>query len=112
MKTGEPVRRKLKIKKGDIALVIAGSDKGRRSKVLEVNVGLLKARLQGVRVQTHFDKKEGIQKKEGWIDYSNIRWVSSGAKTKTGAKATAKAKITAKTEAKAEAKTTAKTGGG
>ena len=68
---------KLKIKKGDSVLVIAGAEKGKRSKVLEIDPDRLKARLQGVRVQTHFDKKEGIQKKEGWIDYSNIRLVSS-----------------------------------
>ena len=64
---------KLKIKKGDTALVIAGSEKGRKSKVLQVDKQKLKVRLQGVRVQTHFDKKEGIQKKEGWMDYSNIK---------------------------------------
>ena len=75
--------RKLKIKKGDKALVITGADKGRQAKVLEVDRHHLKARLQGVCVQTHFDKKEGIQKKEGWIDYSNIRLVSaSSAKAK------------------------------
>ena len=62
---------KMKLKKGDEALVIAGSQKGKRSKVLEINSDTLKVRLQGVRVQTHFDKKEGILKKEGWIDYSN-----------------------------------------
>ncbi len=73
---------KLKIKKGDSALVIAGAEKGKRSKVLEVDSSKLKVRLQGVRVQTHFDKKEGIQKKEGWIDYSNIRLAVSAAKSK------------------------------
>ena len=71
---------KLKIKKGDEALVIAGSEKGKKAKVLAIDVNKLKARLQGVRVQTHFDKKEGIQKKEGWIDYSNIRLVSAATK--------------------------------
>ncbi len=74
--TGES-KLKLKIKKGDQVLVIAGAEKGKRSKVLEIDSGKLKVRLQGVRVQTHFDKKEGIQKKEGWMDYSNIRLVSS-----------------------------------
>ena len=73
---------KLKLKKGDEALVITGSEKGKKSKVLEVDPDKLKVRLQGVRVQTHFDKKEGIQKKEGWIDYSNIRFVSSASKSK------------------------------
>lgn len=73
----------MKLKKGDEALVITGSEKGKKSKVLEVDSGTLKVRLQGVRVQTHFDKKEGILKKEGWIDYSNVRFVSSPAKSKT-----------------------------
>ena len=67
---------KLKIKKGNSVLVIAGAEKGKKSKVIEIDPNKLKARLEGVRVQTHFDKKEGIQKKEGWIDYSNIRLAS------------------------------------
>lgn len=74
---------KLKMKKGDEALVIAGAEKGKKSKVLEIDISKLKVRLQGVRVQTHFDKKEGIQKKEGWMDYSNVRLVSSVPKSKS-----------------------------
>ncbi|MDE0119307.1 MAG: KOW motif domain-containing protein [Bdellovibrionales bacterium] len=77
---------KLKIKRGDEALVIAGSEKGKRAKVLEMDMVKLKARLQGVRVQTHFDKKEGIQKKEGWIDYSNIRLVNAAAQNQKSKK--------------------------
>ena len=53
--------------------VIAGSEKGKKAKLLEFNRKNLKLRLAGVKIQTHFDKKEGIQKKEGWIDYSNVR---------------------------------------
>ena len=68
---------KLKLKKGDEAIVIAGSEKGKRGKVLEMNRQTLKVRLEGIRIQTHFDKKEGIQKKEGWIDYSNVRLSST-----------------------------------
>ncbi len=66
---------KLKIKKGDSVLVIAGSEKGKKSKVIAIDSDKLKVRLQGVRIQTHFDKKEGIQKKEGWVAYSNIRLI-------------------------------------
>ena len=66
---------KLKVKKGSEAIVIAGADKGKKGKVLSINHHTLKVRLAGVRIQTHFDKKEGIQKKEGWIDYSNIKLV-------------------------------------
>lgn len=72
---------KLKMKKGDEALVITGAEKGKKSKILEVDSNKLKVRLQGVRVQTHFDKKEGIQKKEGWIDYSNIRLIAAASKS-------------------------------
>ena len=53
--------------------VIAGSEKGKKAKLLNLNRKNLKVRLEGVKIQTHFDKKEGIQKKEGWIDYSNVR---------------------------------------
>ena len=73
---------KIKLKKGDEALVIAGAEKGKKSKVLQVDLNKLKVRLQGVRIQTHFDKKEGIQKIEGWIDYSNIRRLTSASKAK------------------------------
>ena len=61
------------LKKGQEALVIAGSEKGKKGKILAIHRRLLKVRLSGVRIQTHFDKKNGIQKKEGWIDYSNVK---------------------------------------
>jgi len=83
---------KLKIKKGDTALVIAGADKGKKSKVLDINPSKLKILLQGVRVQTHFDKKEGIQKKEAWIDYSNVSLFASANKKPSKTKNQSKAK--------------------
>ncbi len=70
---------KLKIKKGATVQVIAGSEKGKKGSVLEVNAERLKARVQGIRVQTHFDKKEGLLKKEGYIDYSNLKLVEGPA---------------------------------
>ncbi len=70
---------KLKLKKGDSALVVAGSEKGKSGKVLAMDRLRLKVRLEGLRIQTHFDKKEGIQKKEGWIDYSNVKFLRSGS---------------------------------
>ena len=51
-----------------------------------------------MRVQTKHDKKEGIQKLEGFIDFSNVKLVSAAAATggkKTAAK-TEKAEKTAK----------------
>jgi len=71
---------KLKIKKGDTVQVIAGQQKGAKGAVLAVNPTKLKVKVQGVRVQTNFDKKEGIIKAEGFIDYSNVKLVESAAK--------------------------------
>ena len=78
---------KLKIKKGATVQVITGSDKGKSGKVLEIKTSPLKIKVQGVKVQTHFDKKEGILKKEGFIDYSNVKLVAASEKvTKKKAK--------------------------
>ena len=78
---------KLKIKKGATVQVISGSDKGKSGKVLEIKTEPLKIKVQGVKVQTHFDKKEGILKKEGFIDYSNVKLLVASEKvTKKKAK--------------------------
>ncbi len=66
---------KLKIQKGATVEVIAGSDKGKKGSVLEVDPRKMRILVQGVRVQTHYDRKDGIQKKEGFIDYSNVRLI-------------------------------------
>ena len=83
---------KLKIKKGDTVEVIAGADKGKKGAVLELDSKKLKVRVQGARIQTHFDKKEGVLKKEGLLDYSNVKLVEKAAaatKTKKTAKKSA-----------------------
>lgn len=64
---------KLKIRKGDTVQVIAGADKGLKGVVLDLDAKRLKIRVQGVNVQTHFDKEEGILKSEGVVDYSNVK---------------------------------------
>jgi large subunit ribosomal protein L24 len=69
---------KLKIKKGSTVQVVAGSDKGKKGTVLEINPGKMAVRVQGIRIQTHFDKKDGLQKKEGLIHYSNLKLVDAG----------------------------------
>ncbi len=82
---------KLKIKKGDEVQVIAGSEKGRKGPVLELDARKLKIRVKGVRVQTRHDKKEGILKREGFIDYSNVKLiqaVSAAAKPEKSAQKT------------------------
>jgi large subunit ribosomal protein L24 len=65
--------KKLAIRKGDKVKIIAGSEKGTTGNVLDVDPKRLRVLVQGVRVQTHFDKKEGILKKEGYLDYSNVQ---------------------------------------
>lgn len=83
---------KLKIKKGATVEVIAGADKGKRGSVLEINPGKLVVRVQGVRMQTHFDKKDGLKTSEGYLDYSNVKLVEQVA----AAKKTAKKKVSAR----------------
>lgn len=77
---------KLKIKKGATVEVISGADKGKKGTVLDINEKKLKIRVQGVRVQTHFDKKEGQFTKEGYLDYSNVKLVEQAAAKKTSKK--------------------------
>lgn len=68
-------RLKLKIKKGDKVEVITGSEKGKSGTVLEVDPNRLRIKVEGIRIQTHYDRKEGLVKKEGYIHYSNVRKV-------------------------------------
>ncbi len=83
---------KLKIKKGATVQVIAGQDKGKKGTVLSVNVKAMKIQVQGVKVQTHFDKKDGLLKKEGFIDYSNVKLLDAPSKEKKTSKKAAKSK--------------------
>ena len=87
---------KLKIKKGDTVQVLTGGDKGKKGTVIEVKPSAMRIKIQGVKVQTHYDKKDGLLKKEGFIDYSNVKLVEAKTKEakekKTAKKASAKAK--------------------
>ncbi len=85
---------KLKIRKGDTVQVLAGADKGKKGEVIAIDPTALKIKVQGVRVQTHYDKKEGMLKKEGFVDYSNVKLISKG----TGAKAPKTSKKAAKSK--------------
>jgi large subunit ribosomal protein L24 len=64
---------KLKIKKGDKVKVITGSDKGKTGIVLEVNPSKMMVKVEGVRLMTHYDRQNGLVKKEGYIHYSNVQ---------------------------------------
>lgn len=79
----------MKIRKGDTVQVIAGGDKGKKGAVIEVNPTAMRIKIQGVKVQTHYDKKDGLLKKEGFIDYSNVKLVEKATKEKKTAKKSA-----------------------
>ncbi len=81
---------KLKIRKGDKVQVISGADKGKKGSVIAVNPSALLIKIEGVKVQTHFDKKDGLLKKEGFINYSNVKLVEKAVKEKKAAKKTTK----------------------
>ncbi len=66
---------KLKIKKGSNVKVIAGDDKGKTGSVLELNTNAMQVKVSGVNMKTHFDREEGMMKREGFIDYSNVALV-------------------------------------
>ena len=70
---------KLKIKKGATVQVIAGKEKGKKGKVIEVSPSLMKVKVEGIKVETHFDKKDGLKKLEGFIDYSNVKQIEGAA---------------------------------
>ncbi len=88
---------KLKIKKGATVQVIAGSDKGKKGTVLEVNALAMKIKVQGIKIMTHFDKKDGLKQLEGFIDYSNVKLLDAPAAKTAGKKTAAKKKTSAKT---------------
>lgn len=83
---------KLKIKKGATVQVISGAEKGKKGTVLAVNATSMKIMVEGVKVQTHYDKKEGLLKKEGFIDYSNVKLLSAPTEKKKSSKKTTKQK--------------------
>ena len=85
-----PNKLKLKIKKGATVQVIAGAEKGKKGTVLDVNANKMLVRVQGIRIQTHFDKKEGLLKKEGYLAYSNVKLLEAASQNKTASKAKSK----------------------
>jgi large subunit ribosomal protein L24 len=82
---------KLKIKKGDTVQVISGSEKGKKGAVIAVDPQELQVKVQGVKIMTHFDKKDGLKTAEGFFPYSKVKLVEKVAadKKKAGKKKTA-----------------------
>ena len=87
---------KLKIRKGATVEVIAGQDKGKKGTVLAVDSNKMKIKVQGVKVMSHFDKKDGMKQIEGFFDYSNVKLLDAPAAAKGGKKATSKKKAASK----------------
>lgn len=80
---------KLKIGKGDSVEVISGKERGRKGSVLSLDKNRLRIKVQGVCMQTHFSREDGIQTKEGFIDYSNVKLLEKNKKAAKVKKKTA-----------------------
>lgn len=85
---------KLHVKKGDTVIIVAGNNKGKKGKVLEVLSGKNAAIVEGANLKTKHNKPSaakpegGIDKSEAPIHLSNLMLVdpSSGEATRIGRK--------------------------
>lgn len=91
---------KLHIKKGDMVLVIAGDDKGKKGRVIEVFNAEKRALVEGINIVSRHTKPNaqnqqgGIIKKEAPVNISNLKVVDKqGNATRIGRKVTAEGKI-------------------
>ena len=92
---------KLHIRKGDTVQVIAGDDKGKSGKVLEVILEKQRAIVEGVNITTKHTKPSagkpegGIKKVEAPVHVSNLMLVdpASGKTTRVGRKLNDKNKL-------------------
>ena len=95
------VQSKLHIRKGDTVKVLAGDDKGKQGKVLEVNREKNRALVEGVNMMTKHTKPSagkpegGITKMESSIHISNLMLIdpASGKPTRVGRKLNEKDKL-------------------
>ena len=80
----------MKIKKGDTVKVIAGADKGKQGKVLELDHKNGKVKVEGVNIIKKHSKPSagnpngGIIEKEAFFDASNVMLVVKGKTTRVG----------------------------
>lgn len=77
---------KLKIKKGDVVSVIAGSNKGKTGKVLEILTKDMRVLVEGINLRkkhlkpTQKNPQGGVVSKEAPIHYSNVLLMDSKGK--------------------------------
>lgn len=82
---------KLKIKKSDTVIVIAGNDKGKTGRVLEVYPDKMRALVEQINVRVkhekprnNTDRRGGIVHKEMPIHYSNLMLLEGKEPTRVG----------------------------
>ena len=82
MKVASKLKQRAKIKKGDQVVVIAGRDKGKRGRVLEVRPVEGKVRVEGIGVIKRHERPNpqkgtggGIVEKEALVQISNVQLV-------------------------------------
>lgn len=80
----------VRIKKGDLVKVIAGKDKDKEGKVMEINRKNGTVRVEGINMITKHVKPSaanqngGIVTQEGPIDISNVMYLHEGKVTRIG----------------------------
>lgn len=102
----------LKIKKGDTVQVIAGKEKGKSGKVIEIDRKKGRVRIEGVNMIVKHSKPSmtnqqgGIIETEGSIDISNVMYLDGGKPSRIGfvVETSADGKKTKKRVAKATGK--------
>jgi large subunit ribosomal protein L24 len=74
--------KRVKVKKGDHVIVMAGRDKGKRGRVLDVKPGEGKVKVEGVgvvkrhqRANPGMNKPGGIIEREAYVDISNVQLI-------------------------------------
>jgi large subunit ribosomal protein L24 len=92
---------KMHIRKGDMVKVIAGNERGKSGKVMEVITEKSRAIVEGINMVTKHQKPSagkpdgGIKKMEGTLHISNLMVVdpATGEPTRTGRKLNEKGKL-------------------
>src|SRR3954470_17114570 len=74
--------KRVKIKKGDQVIVMAGGERGKRGRILDVKPGEGKVKVEGVavikrhqRANPGANKPGGIIEKEAYVDISNVQLI-------------------------------------